>query len=189
MYLNKSAELTEQIISVPRIIEMSCRITQRRETRMHSSEQQRCDWHPLRFHFQRTGLQSCQGATKAQQGCLRDDQRTFCCRFNECGHLEPVNIAWKHPSRQEVEMRFHCKIIWKITLRRLDAVLEVVGLFFVAVVVCPLQDPLIASSAWTSSFLSVGTPVGAEQLWTKQAVLSCDRLSPLKSPGERLLLP
>lgn len=30
----------------------------------------------------------------------------------------------------------------------------------------------VACSAWTSSFLSVGTPVGAEELWKKQAVLS-----------------
>lgn len=30
MYLNKTAELTEQIILVPHIIEMSCRITQRK---------------------------------------------------------------------------------------------------------------------------------------------------------------
>lgn len=57
------------------------------------------------------------------QVCLRDDQRSFCCCcFNECGHLELVNIAWKHPSRQEVEMWFGGKIIWKITLRRVDAV-------------------------------------------------------------------
>lgn len=119
------------------------------------------------------------------QVCLRDDQRSFCCCFNECGHLELVNIAWKHPSRQEVEMWFGCKIIWKITLRRVDAVS---GYFFCCCL--SLQDPLAASSAWTSSFLSVGTPVGAEQRWEKNK-LSCqsDLLSPPKWPGECLLLP
>lgn len=185
MYLNKTAELTEQIISVPRIIEMSCRITQRRETRMHSSEQQRCDWHRLRFHFQITGLQSCQGAMKAQQVCLRDDQRTFCCRFNECGHLELGDIAWKHPSRQEVEMWFGCKIIWKIAVRRVDAVLE----FIFAVVVRPCRIPSLLpllghlpSCLW--GHLLVQSSSG-------QNKLSCqsDLLSPLMSPGERLLLP
>lgn len=51
MYLNKSAERTEKILSVPHIIEMSCRITQRRQTGMHSSNQQRCHWNVFFFFF------------------------------------------------------------------------------------------------------------------------------------------
>ena len=51
MYLNKSAERAEEIISVPRIIEMSCRITQRRQTGMHSSNLQRCHWKLFFFAF------------------------------------------------------------------------------------------------------------------------------------------
>lgn len=103
------------------------------------------------------------------QACLRDDQRSFCCCFNECGHLELVNIAWKHPSRQEVEMWFGCKIIWKITLRRVDAVSGVI--FFVVVYPCriPWLLPLLGhlpSCLW--GHLLVQSSAGKK----KQAVLS-----------------
>lgn len=48
----------------------------------------------------------------------------------------------------------------------------------------PCMIPCAASPAQRSSFLSVGTPVGAEQLAKSKVVLSDRPLSPLQSHGE-----
>lgn len=67
MYLNKTAELTEQIILVPHIIEMSCRITQRKGDKdafLQTPEMSLASF-AFFFHFQTTELQSRQGATES----------------------------------------------------------------------------------------------------------------------------
>lgn len=89
MYLNKTAERTEEIISVPHIIEMSCRITQRRQTGMHSSKQQRCHWHLLlllllflllSFPFANYRIAK---SSRCNEEELHEDQRIVCLSFNE----------------------------------------------------------------------------------------------------------
>lgn len=84
MYLNKTAERTGKIISVPHIIEMSCSITQRTQTGIHL---QSCHWNLFAFSFQNViELQCGQGAMKAEQNELHKDQKDIVgFAFNQKG--------------------------------------------------------------------------------------------------------
>lgn len=137
MYLNKNAEQTEKIISVPRIIEMSCRITQLRQTGMHSSNLQRCHrnlpvlflrcyWivaevhrklsktspikskgHNFTFHQRGGWVQRC---TCQIRGMLEEIQRGFMRRIVEfCKIINWPNNSLTHPKKS---YPFHFVSAW-----------------------------------------------------------------------------
>lgn len=183
MYLNKTAELTEQIILVPRIIEMSCRITQRKETRMHSSEHQRCHWHPLLFPFQITELQSCQGAMESWAKVSPWCQRTFCCCFNERRSLQletsqqtGSDILWLQ-NNFEVHPEKSCCCFFFFFLNHYY-------FFFFVVYPCRMLPLVGYVPSVYGGHLLVQRSSGKNKLCCQN-----DPLGPLKSPGERLLLP
>lgn len=101
MYLNKTAELTEQIILVPHIIEMSCRITQRKGDKHAFLQTPEMSLASFAFFSPISKLPNCKVVKvqlKAEQTCLHDGQSSFCCCVNDRGTLEPVNIAGSIPA-------------------------------------------------------------------------------------------
>lgn len=100
MYLNKTAERTEEIISVPRIIEMSCRITQRRQTGMHSSKQQRCHWHLLLFSFTNYSIAKVVKVQwkQSKMSCRKTRGQFVSALMREVG-WKSVGDTWKYHRR------------------------------------------------------------------------------------------
>lgn len=157
MYLNKTAELTEQIILVPHIIEMSCRITQRKGDKdafLQTPEMSLASFAFFPFPNYWTAKSSrCNWKLSKRVSMMA--RAAFVAVFNERGSLEPVNIAGSIPA----DRKWRCGLI--ANSFRGSSWEEL--LFFIFYFFFP-QD---ASSAWTSSFLSVGTPVGVAKLWKK----------------------
>lgn len=197
MYLNKSAERTEKIVSVPRIIEMSCRITQRRQTGMHSSNQQRCHWNLFFFSSSSSwlfcfflDLKCCPAAKSSRpKGCSllpgfnqrRGGQRKC---VDVAGNMTKSRVIGRNEEGGEKK-----KVIYVANRRSGDCFVKhgpnhfLIVLWRVALSAWALRDapallPLLRD---LPSCLCWGTPVGAEQLGKKKKKkkLSCPvRLEP-----------
>ena len=205
MYLNKSAERTEKIVSVPRIIEMSCRITQRRQTGMHSSNQQRCHWN-LFFFFFLFGffldLKCCPAAKSSRAkdvvcsqvlirgGEGRESVWMLAEIWQRAGLLDRARRGVGGEKVIYVAHKRSGDCFVKHGLNHFLIVLWRVALSAWALRDAPALLPLLRD---LPSCLCWGTPVGAEQLGKKKkkkAKLSHQTgtfFPQLKSPGEPLL--
>lgn len=164
MYLNTTAELTEQIILVRGIMEMSCRITQHK-TGMHSCKHQKRHWHLFALSFPNdwtVKLSRCR--ERAEQKCLPDGQRALCCLFLMSTEVLKSTEYCLETSQQTGSG----DVVWLQNNFEVDPHIPPPAPLLLSL------SPQDACSAWTSSFLSVGTPVGAKELGKKkkQAVLS-----------------
>lgn len=179
MYLNKTAELTEQIILVPHIIEMSCRITQRKGDKdafLQTPEMSLASFAFFPFPNYWTAKSSrCNWKLSKRVPMMA--RAAFVAVFNERGSLEPVNIAGSIPA----DRKWRCGLI--ANSFRGSSWEEL--LFFIFFYFFPAGCFLC---------LDIFLPVCGDTCWCREALekkhkLSCqnDPLWPLKSPGERLL--